>query len=628
MEQQSKTNLIEQIRNANIQYRLGTPIIGDSEYDALIEEFRTLSTEDEFDEFISELNEGVIENSENKVEHPFVLGSLNKLKYSEPETINKFISKRVGNVMSVSAKIDGISCRLHYENGKLTQASTRGDGYYGQDITDKIKFIKNIPQFFGTKTIDIRGELVILKEDFEKMEGFANPRNACAGIINRKDSSQSELKNISFIAYTILGDEFEKRYQFEELSSNGFVVAWHDELSISAIIENDEDICEILFNILNNNYPYEVDGLVISSVHYKNENKYKPDGCVAFKTNQLGAITKVIDVSFEGPSKDGSVVPVAILEPVILGGSCINRATLHNNDYIRNKGIKYGSVVEVIKAGDIIPKVIRVVDNSGAIDIELPETCPCCGTQLVETELYMKCPNKDCKDQTTYQTQHFLEKLNIDNVSFKRLQQLNIFTIRDLISFVPNEKYKIETKLYSDLKTKMFCRSKRDLFVATNFEGISKKILNKIFDFYGFEIALKHENLIGLPVGVGEKTMEKFLQYVDENVKIVNDIISDNRYSYVEKHNDERLSASTFIGSICFTGSLSSMGRKEASSLAERNGFEVKNSVTRGLTYLVTSDPNSNSTKSKKAREFGTIVIGETEFLNMMNSNGMNVDDL
>ena len=621
---------INLIRSANASYRLGEPVMSDAEYDKLIDELRAVVTPEKFSEIVSTLNEGAVEGDDRKkVRHPFIMGSLEKLKYEEPKVVRKFIDKRVNGRMSVSAKVDGISCRLHYENGILTAASTRGDGFLGVDCTDKISYVKFIPKTFGTETMDIRGELVILKDDFATMEGYANPRNACAGIFNRKDPTIDELAKVSFVAYTILGDKYTKAEQFSILEQT-FKVAWHTEIDLDMLDSEDDDVVEVLFEMANQDFDYETDGLVICDVEYRNEAKYTPDACMAFKLNLLAAQTRLIDVIWQGPQKNGRFNPVAVLEPIKLAGSMISRATIHNNDFIRKMNLRYGSIVQVVKGGDVIPHLVKVVSNGeNTKEIEFPTVCPCCGTKLVETNLYMVCPNANCSDQLTLKTQHFLEKLDIDNISFKRLKQFNLNTIEDLIRFRPNEKYKLEKKLYQDLNTKLFNKSKRDIFAATDFEGISKKTLKKIFDFYGFETAVKHENLVGLPVGVGDKTMAKFLAYVDGNAKIVDEIVSDGRYSYVEQAEpDARPSVATIIGSICFTGSLKTMGRKEASNLAERNGFEVKNSVTKGLTYLVTNDPNSGSTKNEKAKKLGTIVIGEDEFLKLMNSNGMNVDDL
>ena len=137
------------------------------------------------------------------------MGSLDKLKTEEPKSIIDFIKKYVKTTLNVSAKVDGISCRLHYENGKLISASTRGDGEFGEDITDKVKFVKCIPAKISIEdTIDIRGELVITKSDFMALSGFANPRNACAGIMNRKEWNKSDVEKISFVAYTVLGTKY------------------------------------------------------------------------------------------------------------------------------------------------------------------------------------------------------------------------------------------------------------------------------------------------------------------------------------------------------------------------------------------------------------------------------------
>jgi len=623
----------KKIISANSEYRNGCPFLTDQEYDDLLESLNALIPNDEYDSFVETLNEGVIEDniSENKVKHPFLLGSLSKLKAEEPEITKKWIKENIKNLLSISAKVDGISSRAEYINGKLISLTTRGDGLNGQDITSKAKYINgllyNIPNNF---TGNIRGELVILKKDFEMIKDkYANPRNACAGIMNRKDGdkkfNEAEIRMVSFIPYTILGDKYTKSEQFEILKDIGFNVAWNIFVELDNL---EQDIVEYLFETAQTNLPYETDGLVICDSEYRNENKYRPDKCVAFKLNQLMGVTRLIDITWEGPSKDGLINPVAILDPIPIGGSIISKASVHNIDFIKTKNLKYGSTVRVVKGGDIIPQITEVVDDSNGVEIDIPTTCPCCGNELTITKLYPVCTNKNCKDQTTYQTQHFLEKLEIDNVSFKRLQSMKLFTIGSLLEFVPDESYKIETKFYNDLKKKMFSRSKRDLICATNFEGISTKILNKIFDFYGFENAIKHDNLVGYPVGVGEKLMAKYLEFIDENVKLVDMIVSDSRYSYVENETPATTQTTNFIGSICFTGSLNSMGRKEASILAERNGFEVKNSVTKGLTYLVMADPNSTSTKAKKARELGTSVIGEDEFLKMMRNNGMNVDDL
>ena len=183
----------KKIVEANKAYREGQPFLTDQEYDDLLESLKTEMSEEDYEEFVSTLNEGAIEkNVDGKVKHPFILGSLTKLKSEEPDVVLKWIKENVKNMLSVSAKVDGISSRAEYKNGKLVSLTTRGDGYFGQDITSKAKYIKHLPKVLtnghGDFTGNIRGELVLMCEDFESIKDkYANPRNAVAGIMNRKE---------------------------------------------------------------------------------------------------------------------------------------------------------------------------------------------------------------------------------------------------------------------------------------------------------------------------------------------------------------------------------------------------------------------------------------------------------
>ena len=615
-----KDNLRQTIVAANKTYREGHPTMSDADFDALLEQYHNFVTDDVFSEFVDSLHE-----VSGKIKHPFVMGSLNKLKAEEPDTVISFISKNVKDSLNVSAKVDGISCRLHYENGKLVSASTRGDGTFGEDLTDKIAFVKNIKHEIAEKSIiDIRGELVILKSNFEKVsDKFANPRNATAGIMNRKDWTAEELSLVSFVPYTILGNAYSKKEQFSKLEEIGFKTAWHINIAKADI---DTAIVEKLLNFLKQDFEYEVDGLVLSDSSYVNEDKYRPDSQVAFKANQLIAVTRVIDVEFVGPSKNGQFVPVACLEPVELGGTTVSRATCHNLDYLEANHIQYGSVVKVLKSGDIIPKIIDVIDNSNSTPIELPVECPCCGTLLVKAELNLKCPNKSCKAQTLEQLVLFIKKLGCKHASNATLEKLNICSFEDLIAFRPNVKYKTEVSLYNELSDKVFTRSKEELLAATNFNGLSETLINKIVEYYGLD-NIEHNSYSGLPNGIGELTLSKFKDDIAENLRIVNMFANDPRYNHVVV--SKTLKKSSNGMSICFTGKLNTMSRSEAEKKAVEAGFEVK-SVNKKLTYLVTNDTSTGSSKNRKAKELGIQVIDEKEFLKMISAETIenSVDEL
>ena len=629
-------NLKNKIIQANKAYRSGNAIISDIEYDKLLEQYKQTISINEFEKFTNTLNEGVIEYGE-KIKHPFIMGSLSKLKYESPDEIDQFIDKYCNDGINVSAKVDGISCRLHYENGILISASTRGNGIEGILITDKIKYVKCIPQILGTgklsgkyNAIDIRGELVILKDDFTKMSGFANPRNACAGIMNRKDFRPEDVSNVTFVAYTILGKEFPKDEQFALLESwGGFKVAWNKSYSSKYWFKDrGRSAADEFFNLVQQDFEYEVDGLVVCSTKYINEDKYKPDACIAFKTNQLTAVTRVVDVEFYGPSKDGFFIPVSILEPVELGGSTISKASLHNLNFMNSKNIKYGSKVMIVKGGDIIPGVVSVLENpEGSEKISLLETCPCCGTKLVEdgiNSMNLRCMNKKCNAQMIHKITWLVKNCGVKGASNKTLENFGIFCVDDLLKFKPDKKYKSETKFYDEILTNVFTKSKRDLIAATDIQDLGEKTINKIIDFYTLDVVIEFakNNTIpsSFPSGVGESTTTKFLEALPAVLEDVDKIVNDVRYCYVEEDSGSSRKTKEYIGSVCFTGALNSMSRNEASKKAEAAGYEVKSGVSKGLTYLVTNTPDSGSSKNKKAQQLGTKVITEEDFLKLVNN--------
>ena len=363
----NKEDLKAEIIEANEHYRAGRQIIDDFSYDELLEQYKTLVQPEEYDSFIRTLHE-----KSGKVKLPYLLGSLTKLKCQEPESIAKFVAKYAPDRLHVSAKIDGISACLIYKANKLVHAATRGDGEFGESLDDKIRFVNGVVPELPLpvkKDLAIRGELVILKKDFESMDG-TNPRNVCAGIMNRKRTSKEwnerDLYKVTFIPYTVLGDEYTKAEQFQLLKDCGFKTTWNITLqgyTYEILRKNPVELANIMFEYATQDLPYEIDGVVISDTTYRNEDRYYPNAQAAVKTNTLIATTKIIDISWEGPSKDGRFCPCAILEPVEIGGAIITKCTLNNIDFIEKMNIKYGADVEICKSGDIIPKILRVLSD-------------------------------------------------------------------------------------------------------------------------------------------------------------------------------------------------------------------------------------------------------------------------
>ena len=624
-------DLKKQIVAANEAYRNGHPTMSDQEYDDLLEQCKKTTSPEEFEAFACSLNEGAIEYGK-KVKHPYLMGSLSKLKYEEPDKVKKFIKDNCAR-LHVSAKVDGISCRLHYERGFLVSATTRGDGYEGIDLTDKIRYVKHIPNnLFATGSIDVRGELIILKKDFSKLSGFANARNAVAGIMNRKDWKKSDVSCVSFIAYTILGKMFTKVMQFKKLNELKFKTAWN------TIVENpndDKDIIKKLFDYASQDFEYDTDGLVLSSVDYINEDAYKPEKQKAFKINQLVAETKLVDVSWEGPSKDGFFTGVGILEPVEIGGSCISRVTLHNLDIIEQLGLMYGSKVQITKAGDVIPHLDRVVENDlHCSKIELPHECPCCGSKLVRDGINMRCINKNCPDQVIYRLTHFIKKLGVKSASNATLENFGITSFKKLVDFVPDKKYKSQVKLYDELYAKVFSQSKEKLLGAMNFVGLSETLIDKIVSHYGYSLvessSFKDEAYKSLPNGIGTITLDKFIEDLPEALSYVDMVIKDTRWHFTKDDLDASRSKIRIKGSICVTGSLKFGSRNKFLDFALAHGYESKAGISKGLTYLINNDINSNSSKNRKAKEFGIKILSEDAFMKLIVDDSVesSIDDL
>ena len=633
-------SLKNKILNANAAYRAGNPIMEDQAFDDLCDELQNQLSEDEWTKFRSTLFE-----TAGKVKHPYAMGSLAKYKYEEPENVCTWINEHVSNALNISAKVDGISCRLHYENGKLVSATTRGDGIKGENITDKIFKVKRIPRTIDVPgTVDIRGELVMFDNDFvEYADKYANPRNFTAGVIGRKEVTD-EVSKISFVAYTIFGDKFTKKEQFEVLERNGFFTAWHKSFTIAELqiktARGFQNFNDELRGYVKQVLPYGTDGLVLSDDDYRNEDVLIPENQIAFKVNESAAETTVIDVQWGEPSKNGRMSPVAILDPVTIAGTVVSRATLNNVDFIKNLGVRYGSRVLVSKQGEIIPAIVKIVENPPeSVEIIPPKTCPICGADLIVDGVDLRCPNPECGSKQLAEVTTFIKKFEVKHSAKKQLDNFGIKTIDDLIAFLPNQNYKSEVTLYNEINEKIFKASPQKIFCAMNFKGLAETQLQKIIEHYHFDwiCGMKHVEseknymLSNLPAGIGPKLLDAFWDKVEDAIANTRKIMLDSRYSYDASEQNEPVvknASGESKGSICFTGALETMTRSEAQFLATASGFEVKGGVTKGLTYLVMADPNSNSGKARKARELGTKCISEKEFLAMCKNEEQNLEDL
>ena len=341
-------NLKEQIIKSNEAYRKGNPIIPDEEYDILLSKLEDKMNFIEFESFKKTLME---ESGEYK--HLYIMGSLNKIRYGENE-LNKWINKHKVKAIVVSEKLDGCSFTARYVDGKFYDGASRGDGVTGTDWTEKLKYI--LPQTIEAKdTLIIRGELMLCGDSHIKL-GYKNQRNGVTGIMGEDDIVPEKLKEVRAFVYDILNCDYKPFLIFKGLEDL-FDVPNFKRIIVKDTIE--EDLKEQL-ELWKSNSDYLMDGLVISTDDYINENVYHPEKKIAFKVNSEGYETEVIDIEWN-LSSGGLLKPVVLVKPVNIDGVTVSRVSGNNYQWILKKGCKIGSIVKVIRSGCVIPKIIQVV---------------------------------------------------------------------------------------------------------------------------------------------------------------------------------------------------------------------------------------------------------------------------
>lgn len=636
-------NIKQELIKYNLLYRAGTPEVSDKIYDDLLDLYKKQVSEEEYDEFREKLFE-----APGKVKHPYVMGSLDKTKADEgDDSLVKWIAKNNIKDLFISSKIDGASLRLEYKDGILIDAVTRGDGLAGESIYNKaIHFIPTVLKthpYSSTFTGHIRGEVVLTKDNFIKLcemdnEDYKNARTSAVGLINSKEFSVENIKLLKFVAYEIIGVNKTKDEQFHLLDKYGFETAKYTILQNVEVSSIKEKLIE-LFNITLERCDYDIDGLVLcSTLNDIFENVKIPKNIIAFKANILSKDTTIIDIEWN-MSKSGYYKPVAILDPVELGGAMIGRAALYNYQWIKEREIMYGAKVKVLKSGDIIPKIMSINNSNCTKLIENPSICEFCNTVLIEEGVELKCPNIDCSEQLLLKVSQFIRRLGIEDASTKTLRNFNILTFEDLISWRPDNNYKSQEKLYKEITKKVFNIKKEKLFAALDCDGMGEKTVNKLIEHFGFDLiistnfdhyirtCLENDNL-QLPEGIGEKTIETFLNTLDYNINIYNMFILDNRYNEPDMALNVIEGGGYLTGkSYCFTGKLNTITRSQAEEMVINAGGKISG-VSKNLTYLVTNDKDSGSAKNKKAEALGITLIDEEEFLKQVSNNTGDINSL
>ena len=613
------TELEIKIKEYADNYYAGNEQISDAEYDALIVKLKKENPN-------SELLKGVVgtdlKGITKKYKLPHCMNTL--AKCANEKEFKEWWEKHPHDDIMVSLKLDGNSQLLEYKNGIFVRSLSRGNGEEGEDTTNnisKINFPHNIDSSFNGY---IRGEVYLRRSVWEKQfPDTKNPRNACAGIVKRLDCKGMEY--LSFGAYEVFDDDKKvdrtEADKFSFLEKNGFEVAEHElNLTFEKIVEWKD--------LINPNGEIPCDGIVIkqNKTNDTDTERQIPLNMCAFKPNLQIAMTTLKDISWE--MKGRYVAPVAILEPVELEGTTVQRASLANTNIMNDLGIYIGADVYVKKAGLIIPQIISVIvpkKNS----YKIPTVCPACGGKLIVNDSGMvECPNETCPRKVGHRFKRLFKVLGIKGCGDAFVDNLENagITIEDFLEMCSNDNKKIFNKyaggingekIYVQMKTAMATPISAAAFLAT------------------FDVKLFDEKKLNQ---MGNKSLDEMLHFTRDEILNINgfaDTTTDAYLKFIKTYKDEINALRTYftfidtsakievkgekkMSKICFTGACVVNGKKytrnQLIEIAEGK-YEIMDSVTSTTDILVCADPCSGSTKLQKAAKNGTKIISYEDFL-------------
>ncbi len=630
-----------------------SPEISDFEYDMLMSELKNL--EREFPEFISKNSltqrvGGTVKTGFAKVEHIVPLQSLQDV--FSLEEVQEFCVKMQKEDINVSyvveTKIDGLSVALEYKNGEFIKGATRGNGLVGEDVTENLKTIKHIPQKLK-EPIDIivRGEVFIGKEDFEKLNDeldednrFANARNLAAGSLRQLDSKIAASRPLDIFIFNVqkcdsikLTSHYDSLQYLKKIGFNINPVLIPCD-TIKKVKNAIERIGEMRLNL-----GFGIDGAVVKvdnlDLREKIGTTFKtPKWAVAYKYPPEQKETTLKDIICQ-VGRTGALTPMAILEPVVVAGSKISKTTLHNEDFVKEKGLKIGDRVIIQKAGDVIPEVVSAVVEKRTgeeKEFEMPTTCPVCGGQVIRVpgQAVNKCIGIECPARNLRNIEHFASKeaMNIEGLGEKLIKQLYdkglINNIADIYSLKAEDiaSLKKNGKKFAEKLVQSINKSKENnldrLITALGIEQVgakSAKILAKKFKNIDNLMKAKFGTLTFVEE-IGEITANSVKEFfMQEQTKdLINrlKVAGVNMEEKDDVNNDNRFLGKTFV----LTGTLEKYTRDEASEIIENFGGKTSGSVSKKTSYVLAGEDAGN--KLSKAQSLDIPVITETQFEEMI----------
>jgi DNA ligase (NAD+) len=608
-------------RHQNLYYN-GEPEISDAEFDALWDELVQLDPRNELLATVGE------DSSPSFEKRRHVIPMTSQDKAASPDAFLGWAGKVAHDRYVVQYKMDGASLELQYTDGRLRHGVTRGDGTIGDDITANVRRMQGaLPRVDPAFTGAVRGEVVMSHAvHAAKYSDKANCRNAANGLMKRKDGLGSA--DLLIIVYDALHAENETFFN-DELSKLRWLAAQGFTVVEYRVVETPEEVVAYREKTMTQRaeLDFDIDGLVVKgcSIDLADARRPRPEKQIAFKFNPDEAVSTVVDVFF---SESGSnYTPIGVIEPVRLAGTTVRRANLANPKLMESMGIKIGSRVRVTKRGDIIPKIEDVVSTpADAKPIELPTVCGSCGTELINAGTRLYCPNVDCPKRRRFRISRWLNALGIKDFGDVLVSRLfesgRVSSIPDLYSLTEDDITSFERMGEGIAK-----RALGNLYAITevslaqflagfNIEGIGELIAGKLieagYDSLDVLAEASVEDLAAVN-GIGEITAQTIRDGVQLHKADMEALLFTGRVSITTPQHGP-LAGKT----VCFTGTLDGITRKEAGRMVANAGGSVATSVTSSLSYLVTNDPESGSSKNRKARELGVPILDQSEFLQLV----------
>jgi len=644
-------------------YILAQPIISDEEYDRLMRRLQELErrypalvTSDSPSQRVG----GQITKEFSTVLHAIPMLSLSNT-YSEDEV--RDFDRRVHEIVSneqvqfvCELKFDGIAISLRYEDGIFVQGATRGDGTQGDDITQNLKTIRSIPLRLrpvrnGLRTIEVRGEVFIKRVDFQRMNEerqlageklFVNPRNSAAGTLKLQDPKVVAQRPLNFIAYFLRTNDLELTGQYKNLQylrELGFPTSEHT------------NICPSINDVINfwkewehrrDDLPYDIDGVVVKVDSLQQQERLgavakSPRWAVAFKFASRQAETQLKAIRLQ-VGRLGTVTPVAELEPVFLGGTTVSRATLHNEEYIRELDIRLNDIVVVEKGGDVIPKIsgVNIRKRQGGLKVfRFPNQCPECQSTLFrsEGEANYFCENSECPAQVKGRIEHFASRgaMDIEGLGEAVVDQFvylgllkncadlyDLHTHQETILSLNRWGKKSAHNLFNAIersKTRPFSK----VVYALGIRHIGASIAQVLVDNFNTieQLIAATESDLRFLQGIGPQIAESVVRFFadNHNQRIVHRL-KNAGVQMIEKKTRARLSQQFANKSFVLTGALSTMTREEAKQRIESRGGKVVSSISKKTDFVVVG--TDAGSKLEKAKTLGIHLLDEQKFLNML----------